>query len=322
MSNAQALQLVQIFGQQTVFFPAFAQAYSTICDVVDMAIATGAITSAIIMGRSGAGKTTLSEQLQKHYFLESQEILTPEGPVLTTRTLYFEVPPLPTIKQLVETMLAGLGIENPRGSTSRLTALLVKRLRRMRVEVVFLDEIQRLCKPRAKEVRTATLEWLVDLTNNLKKPIILIGTQNCSDITKSLESFANRFPYVIELSLMEYDPSPASVFHRFMETLDGVVHGLKPMKSNAHLHDAKIAASMYVATRGNLKQINIILQSVLLQCFQRPDEQGLAIEDFRYACDQLELHLNLAKENPFNLTLEQCRILISLEKDRPFPEDE
>ncbi|MFY1664539.1 TniB family NTP-binding protein [Pseudomonas sp. Pseu.R1] len=319
MSNAKALKLIKVFQQQTIFFPAFAQAYSTACDVIDMAIATGAVTSAIICGRSGTGKTTLSEQLQKHYALESEEIITPEGVIYTKRTVYFEVPPPPTIKQLVETMLTGLGVNNPRGSTSRLTTVLVNRLKLMKVEVVFLDEIQRLCKPEARKVRIATLEWLVDLANKLNKPIILIGTEGCRDITSYYESFANRFPYMIELTLMEYEANPTSVFQLFMKTLDEVIHRLKPMKSSVHLHDAEISAAIYVATRGNLKQINIILQDVLLQCFQRPDELGMTTEDFLCACDPLKLHLNLCKSNPFELTLEQCRMLINSVEKIPFP---
>lgn len=217
-------------------------------------------------------------------------------------------------------MLAGLGIENPSGSTSRLTSLLINRLRLMQVEIVFLDEIQRLCYPAVEKIRISTLAWLVDLANEFQKSIILIGTQQCSDITSYHEPFTNRFPYLVKLPFMEYDAAPTSEFHRFMKALDGVIHKLKPMKNGVHLHDAEICAAMYVASRGNLKQINIILQHVLLQCFQRPDEEGLALDDFRYVCAQLKLQLNLSKKNPFDLTLEQCRILISSSKDQPFPE--
>ncbi|VVN72950.1 hypothetical protein PS718_00540 [Pseudomonas fluorescens] len=307
--DTQQKALLEEFSQSAVYFPSFAKAYSSAQNAIEMSLITKTPNAAIICGPSGTGKTTLCDHLIAHYH-RSYADETPEGAFLSTTTVYFEVPEPVTIRQLVEDMLHRLNVTECKGGVAHLTFMLIERLNTMNVNVVFLDEIQRLCVPSADKIRLTALGWIVSFCNYLKKPVMLAGTEECRHITQYSAPFANRYPHMIVLNFFTYDRSPDSAYHRTLEKLDQAIVGLWSIQSIIHLHDADIAASLFVATSGNLKWLRIIIYCALAHCLARESLHGLERVDFIYACDQVNSELNLHIGNPFTLSLSQSHDLI------------
>ena len=303
MDNNARHTLLKNFKKVKIFFPAFARAHSTVQSAIEMSLVTEEPNGAIICGRSGTGKSSLCELLYEQY-LSTSIREDSKGAAQVTRAVFFEVPADVTVRQLVERMLKKVGVSQCKGTTVQLTAMLLARLKTIQVEVVFLDEIQRLCVGLAERIRPLTLAWLVSFCNELKKPVILAGTEECRDISKGSEAFANRYPYLSVLNFFQYEPRADSDYHRTLQKLDEELHALMPAHSLVHLHDAEIAAGLYVATSGNLKWLWGVIFNALNHCLCRSGSNGLVKGDFLYACDQLTLEFNLLSTgNPFALDL-------------------
>ncbi|WP_122665930.1 TniB family NTP-binding protein [Pseudomonas viridiflava] len=304
--------LLKDFSGATVYFPRFAKAYSTVQDAIEMSLITGSPNSAIICGPSGAGKTTLCEHLIAHY-QRTYEEESSEGVFRRKTVMYFEVPEPATVRQLVEQMLHTLSVTECKGSIAHLTAMLITRLHTLGVEVVFLDEIQRLCTTSTEKIRPSALGWIASFCNDLKKPVVLAGTEECRFITKTpnCEPFANRYPHMVVLNFFTYEAQLSSEYHRTLEKLNETLNEISPMLNEVHLHDADIAAPLFVATCGNIKWLRTVIYSALAHSLKRTAEHGLCRADFSYACDQLDLLFNLYPGNPFSLDLTQARDLIS-----------
>jgi hypothetical protein len=196
--------------------------------------------------------------------------------------------------------------------------MLITRLHTLGVEVVFLDEIQRLCTTSADKIRPSALGWIASFCNDLKKPVVLAGTEECRFITKTpnCEPFANRYPHMVVLNVFTYETQLSSEYHRTLEKLDETLNEISPMRNEVHLHDADIAAALFVATCGNLKWLRTIIYSALAHSLKRTAEYGLCRADFLYACDQLDLFFNLGSENPFSLDLTQAHELIYVSENK------
>ncbi|MNO67999.1 hypothetical protein D3C76_588170 [compost metagenome] len=313
MNVQEKNNVLKNFSEAAVYFPKFAKAYSIAYSAIEMSINTASANAAIICGPSGAGKTTLCKQLIDQYDRNYHEE-SPGGVFHRKTTVYFEVPEPVTIRQLVEEMLHKVGVSTCKGSIAHLTSMLITQLGTLGVEVVFLDEIQRLCLPSADKIRMPTLGWIVSFCNRLQKPVMLAGTEECRYITQFSDAFANRYPNMIVLNFFNYEPRADSDYHRTLEKLDELMHTLRPMQSAVHLHDADIAAGLYVGTSGNLKWLRILIYRALEHCLIRDDGTALRREDFLYASCQLNSKLNLHTNNPFLLDLSQSRELIQTSK--------
>lgn len=302
--------LLKEFSQSTIFFPEFAIAFSKLCDAIELCNLTKSPMSAIVCGPSGVGKTKLLQEAIDKYAHEFEDE-QPDGLYNRETVIYFEVPAPVTIRQMVESMLIKLGIDNARGSIAHLTAMLITQLKTRGVELIFLDEIQALCLPSADTIRVPALRWLVNFMDELGIPVILAGTEECRNITDYLEPFGNRYPWMIVLNFVEYDRRPDSHYHRILEKFDYIMHSLWPMTSEVHLNDVDIAAPLFVATSGNLKWISTILIMAFHRCLSREKKSGLTREDLKYACDQYTLKYSITTKNPFLLDLAACTEVIT-----------
>ncbi|MFJ2548216.1 TniB family NTP-binding protein [Pseudomonas sp. NPDC087612] len=302
--------LLREFSQITIYFPEFAIAFSKLCNAIELCNLNKSPMSAIICGHSGVGKTTLLYEAFIKYAQKSPEEKA-DGIYIRDKAVYFEVPEPITIRELVDNMLIRLGVTNARGSVAHLTSMLITQLQTKGTQVIFLDEIQRLCFSNADKVRVPILNWLTNFMNKLEIPVILAGTQECRYITNYDQPFASRYPWMIVLNPLEYERRPDSHYHRILEKFDETMHELWPMASEVHLNDVEIGAQLFIATSGNLKQISMILILAFYRCLGRAKSCGLTREDLKYACDQLILDHNLTSHNPFLLDLRTCTKIIA-----------
>ncbi|BBR52748.1 TniB family NTP-binding protein [Pseudomonas putida] len=308
--------LLRELSQTTIYFPEFAVAFSKLCNAIELCNLNKSPMSAIICGHSGVGKTTLLfEALSKYSkeFLEEKS----DGIYIRDTAIYFEMPQPVSIRQLIDDMLIRMGVSDARGSVAHLTSMLITQLQTKGTRVIFLDEIQRLYLSNADKVRIPILNWLNNFMNNLGIPVILAGTQQCRNITDYDEPFASRYPWMIVLNPLEYERRPDSQYHRILEKFDQTMHELRPMASEVHLNDVDIAAPLFIASSGNLKQISMILTMAFYRCLGRSNSFGLTRADLKYACDQFILSHNLTTHNPFLLDLSSCsKIIVDTEEKR------
>lgn len=313
-SKAQALRE---FCKQTVFFPSFQFAYSQLSKAMDATELRSTASCAFIIGPSGSGKSRLCELFTASFeppYTERDE----DGVYKIITSLYCRVPAPVTIKGICATLLKKLGIYPAHGDVHALNQLLVDRLKKCRVKVIILDEIQRLLKPEAEKSRSVTLDWLVTLLSESGIPIMLAGTEECKLLLKekkhTFSPFIRRYCYVAYLEHFKFSELDTSDYHMTLKVLDQDLYRLMHYNGEIHLHDLTVMAPLYVASIGDLEYLRQIVHEAATNVINR-NASTLARQDFVEACRCLDLPKQLSETNPFELTLSQCLKLISAYND-------
>lgn len=301
--------ILKRFKRVRVHFPQFNAAYSTLLNAVEETQLTGEPYGAIICGWSGCGKTSLCLHMKSTY--KNAELVKPGGVTRTRAVVYFEVPPTVTIKGMVREMLISLGLKSVNGSSEEMTGFLIRLLKKRHVELIFLDEVQRLCWRTADKVRIEALSWITSFANKMGVPVILSGTEECYEIRSYLSAFATRYPYQVNLNFFEFTGAVDSDFHMTLQKLDEAMFNLTGLKNEVHLHDPSIAASLYLGTAGNLGWLRKIMYVALKRCLIRDDSRGIIHQDLYQACEKLALKTCLTPANPFSYDLAEALKLIN-----------
>ncbi|WP_028944896.1 TniB family NTP-binding protein [Pseudomonas vranovensis] len=294
--------LLNTFTYCRVHFPRFNAAHSVLLDAIEDTNVSGQPYGAILCAKTGGGKTTLCYQVMEQYIQKYANIVK-GGVDLCDPVIYFEVPSDVTVKGMPRQMLIALGIPKPRGSLEEMTQQLVSLLKQRRVELVFLDEINRLCIGSAKKIRPQTLGWIASFINALGKPVIISGTEECVDIRSHLAAFATRFPYQVNLEFFSFSDDISSEYVRTLEKLNEASSNVTGLTNDICLHDPSIALSLFLATAGNLGWLRKVLFVALKRCLLRDDGNGLKLADLHYSCERLTLPTKLISGNPFSYDL-------------------
>jgi hypothetical protein len=208
----------------------------------------------LITGETGVGKSTLSKKHEAKYprlDLEGGTIV----PVLRTTI------PIPsTPKTLVTALLDDLG--DPiatTGSTHVQTLRLEGLLVTCKTELIILDEFQHFIDRDSEKVLAEISDWLKNLIDKWKKPVILMGLQQSIKVLEANSQLKRRFAMRIELtdfpnSGIQEKQSPPGIradeknFRTFLKTLDDEL----PLAKDSNLADASLAKNIYDATKGNI----------------------------------------------------------------------
>ncbi|MBZ9783623.1 TniB family NTP-binding protein [Pseudomonas sp. REP124] len=292
-------------------FPAYNQAHSKLLNAIEDTRITQRPYGAVLCGWTGAGKTSLCLQI-KSMFESNYELETNAEVRLCEPVMYFEVPNEVTVKGLARALLLEFGIEKPVGSGEEMTAQAIKLLKEKHVELVFLDEIQRLCIGAAKRIHVPTLGWITSFVNKLGKPVIICGTEECVKIRSYVGAFASRFPYQANLEYFTYDGNIHSEYSLMLQNLDLAIEQLIGCQNEDHLQTPSITAALFIATSGSLGWLKKILYIALKRCLSQNIHRGLTKEDFAFACDELTLEQSLTEANPFAFDLaDNLRVISS-----------
>ncbi|WP_347908080.1 TniB family NTP-binding protein [Pseudomonas grandcourensis] len=315
MNTTLRSDILTKFSQQTIFFPNFRFAYSQLQKSVETTALRNTPSCAFLIGPSGSGKSRLCELFRDSFGPVTEE-LDDDGIHKIIPALYCLVPAPVTIKGFCLTLLKQLGKYSPHSNVHELNNLLAPRLKICKVRVLIFDEIQRLLRPDAEKTRDGTLDWLVVLLSLTHLPIVLSGTEKCSDLFDDAP-FARRFCYVANLEYFKYDGSPTSDFHLTLQGLDKELYRLTNFSGEEHLHDVSIKLPLYVASTGNLEYVRQIIFEAVNICLSREaPTPTLRRADFVDACRNLLLPLNLAKSaNPFTVPLSKSLSLIEKYED-------
>lgn len=159
-----------------------------------------------IFGPSRWGKTRLIQNwLMRHpAYTEGDDDIIP--------ALYVRLDGTVTTKGLMRLILEALGLDPDiigygKKDEGRLLWDVVKQLRRQKVQIVFLDEVQHLIE-RTKTTRSlifAVANQLKTLVEKSKIPFVFVGIERGKDIAKFDEQIAGRNPRTLNLHRLIWD---------------------------------------------------------------------------------------------------------------------
>jgi hypothetical protein len=219
---------------------------------------------ALITGEPGVGKTTLCTKYEKAYprveLSEKTKI-----PVLVARI------PIPTTpKNMVTALLTVLG--DPladKGTAYGKTTRLFKLLKECESEIIILDEFHHIIDKDSRKVLHTVSDWLKQLINEAKVPIILVGLPHSVKILEANEQLERRFamrdeltnfkwisksetskPTAQEKTETEDQNDNAYDFRVFLKILDDIL----PLAEDSHLAGQKIAYRIWKSTDGNVNR--------------------------------------------------------------------
>lgn len=313
--KSEASGAVAKFSKLAVFFPSYQFAYSQLSKAVEATEIRKTASCAFIIGPSGTGKSRLCE-LFTESFAAPYEEFDGDGVYKIITALYCIVPAPVTIKGICTTLLKRLGVYPPHGDVHALNELLLDRLKKCRVRVIILDEIQRLLKPEAEKSRSVTLDWLVTLLSKSEIPIMLAGTEECKYLLyeqrkQGHSPFIRRYCYVAYLEHFAFSELESSDFYMTLKVLDQQLYDLMEFSGEVHLHDLLILAPLYVASVGNLEYLRQIVYEAVINA-QTRHANVLTRQDFIEACRCLSLPKQLSEtRNPFSISLTECLTLIA-----------
>ena len=216
-----------------------------------------------ISGYAGTGKTTLYAHYEKQY----PRTRTESGvniPVLSAA-----VPQRATEKTLVSEMLCR--IEDPAaetGSAYNQTSRLKMFINDCGVEIVFLDEFQHFVDRDSKKVLKNVSDWLKNLIDATRKPIILIAQPYAEQVLdapgneqlqrrfllrETLEPFGWTDEYETDLKKKN---DKKKEFRAFLAAVDEQL----PFNKRSNLADPTIALRVYCGTNGRISKVMAIMR--------------------------------------------------------------
>lgn len=226
--------------QSVIIHPQFQQAYELIVNAYEMNCSVGVPQHLICVGESGTGKSTLKEQIAKSFpavELEDQLIV----PVLVIDT-----PPLPTVKNLAETVLVKLG--DPlfhKGSAIDKTHRIHNFFSRLGVKLVIFDELQHFIDQGKVTSPLQVSDWLKALIDNTKISTVLMGLNRSEQLLQVNEQLRRRYSQKIDLKPFVL-PDDQHNFVGVLVKLQEKLNMLEPID----LNDSDLIKRIYFATNG------------------------------------------------------------------------
>ena len=243
----------------------------------------------LVTGDTGAGKTSLIE----YYHKEKPNL---EGEYASKITiLSTSLPESSTPITAAQQLLYDLG--DPFYSKSdniiELTAKLVVLIKNCQVEMIIIDEFQHMIEFKTKKVLFRVADWLKMLIVRTKVPIILFGLPYSELILQTNKQLAGRF--LLRQNLEPFRIKLKANRNYFLSFLNAVDKAL-PFESSSNLTDQKISKAIYVASKGNLRNLMVLINYAVKKSLKQ-GEIKLSVESLIYAADTL----NITAKNPFLL---------------------
>lgn len=205
-------------------------------------------------GATGAGKTTLLE----HYKLQFPPV--DRGEIVEVPVLCGRVPSKATDKNLVTTLLIGLGDPAAqKGSAFNQTTRLKLFVRECGVQLIILDEFQHFLDKDSWKVLKNVSDWLKNLIDEARVPIILIGMPYAAQILDAPgnEQLQRRFAVRASLDSFGWNtPEERIEFRAFLKAVDEHL----PLLQRSQLSDPLTAFRFYCVTNGRVGKVMKIVR--------------------------------------------------------------
>lgn len=254
----------------------------------------------LLEGSTGMGKTTLC----KYYMLNSPRKVTEDGTFVPVLFAKVEVPASP--KSLVTTLLKALGDPIPdKGSVVSQTIRLKGLIADCGTELIFLDEFQHFIDRDSKKVLKTISDWLKNLMEDTKVPIILIGMPYSHAIldAEGNEQLQRRFSERISLEPFEWSNLEGRKnFRKFLQIIDEKL----PLEERSNLSDTSMAFRFYLASNGVVSRVMKLVRRATVLTLELSKER-VELDILSIAYDEC-LSANAPEmENPFDECMELSR---------------
>ena len=165
-----------------------------------------------------------------------------------------------TVKGLATEMLKAIGDPAAdRGTVSSITLRLRRFLLECEVQLIILDEFQHFDDRKSKGVLKTVSDWLKNLLNQTKVPIVLVGVPGCESVleAKGNEQLKRRFSSRSQIEPFSWEsPRHVDEFCRLLKELDDEF----PLLKDSHLAESATAFLIYSATDGVINYVMKLLR--------------------------------------------------------------
>jgi len=200
----------------------------------------------LIYGRTNNGKTTLVKQFTKRWGSKLNE----DTGIVEYPIFYMQMPPSPEESRFYDCVLNILKAPfRQRDSIARKQTQAITIMRNLGVKLLIIDEFHHLLIGPVHKQRLL-LQSLKYLTNELKIPIVAVGTEDALRAIRVEAQVSNRFDQV-ELKKWKLDDN----FKRLLGSFEKVL----PLPAASKLQQAQIALKLYSMSEGSLGELSRVI---------------------------------------------------------------
>ncbi len=244
-----------------------------------------------LYGETGLGKSTILKEYESKYPRHVVDGCT-KIPVL-----YLIVPVGATPKSVASKILYKMGDPNfDRGTENNMTARILSFVEKCEVEMIIIDEFQHLIDSESKNVLNKASNWVKNLTNDIKIPILVCGMPESERVFAYNEQLDRRFCEKQNLQPFSYQSKEDQI--EFRAFLNGIDKQL-PFPEQSYIADPILAQKMFYATNGNPFYIKKILEEATVSALKNGCD-SIEEDDLYIAFKSITLSSRPFVINPFN----------------------
>ncbi len=215
----------------------------------------------LLFGPTNNGKTMIVEKFRRaHPAVASED--APHG-MAQVPVLNVQMPPGPDEARFFEAILDALAVPPVSGAVAKRQATAVRFMRDTGVQLLVIDEVHNLLSGTALQQRRLLnlLRWL---GNELKIPLVAVGTAEAFYAIQSDDQLANRF------EPMPLPPWPKN--HEYREMLK-TLEALLPLRRASGLAKLALATKIHSATGGILGEVVAVLTRTAVHAVTSGEER-------------------------------------------------
>ncbi len=299
----------------------YADAMMKIDDCIDASQVSADPSSCLITGMAGTGKSTVCKDIVKKIekmFPSSTEI----GDDSVKKKISIFNSSLESgvgIKGVAKEMLINLGSSDTTGDQTDLTLRLYVLLKTSETKLIVLDEFHHLLQRGAEKSKEQVCDWVKNLMNKTKIPVVIVGTPECEAIIDAHPQLSRRYCFRTELRPFAYEFDSKSDYIRVLKSLNKAFAEFGEVSISPMLSDEEMALAMYLATGGLMDSIRKLLAYALKEALNK-DQQTVDKSNLSKAYEALTLEgriVRLTNVNPFELTMDESYGVLSKVTEAP-----
>ena len=284
-------KVIKTLKNTVIRYPQFEFAYQEIKNSFYLKQSLDVVQHIFCLGAAGTGKSTLKQQIEKCY-PRQMDCDTPDIPVLIVN-----IPAIPTVKNVAETMLATLG--DPvadKGSTASKIIRILHYLKVCKTQLIIFDELQHFIDQGKKNTPYQVSDWLKTLVDQSNIPTVLMGLERSEQILQINEQLRRRFNRKIFLNPFSINDQ------KEYEIFAGIILKLQQLLNysvNFDLQDVTNLKMIHYATNGIIDY----MVKIMLGAYQVALEAGknaITQDDFYHAFKRFIWNDVTDQLNPFH----------------------
>jgi Bacterial TniB protein len=214
----------------------------------------------LLVSQTNNGKTALANEFCRIHTPHD----SPKADATITPILMVQSPPVPDPTWLMAALLDRLAIPRKRRDEPyEMTARLSRILPKLGVRILIIDEIHHVLAGNSLRQK-----WFLNVIkyigNELKIPIVAVGTQDAFNALSTDPQLANRFEPAV-LPRWHYDRE----FLRLLMSFEQV----RPLRNDSHLWDGPIANRLFGMSEGTIGELSTLVNRAAVQAIRTGEER-------------------------------------------------